>query len=67
MILKENLIFFSVNCNTLCTREFRPVCGSDGKTYDTACWLDAENCEKGTSVKIAKQGACETDTNEQSK
>ena len=61
MFLKANLIFFSVNCNTGCTREFRPVCGNDGRTYNTACVLDAENCKKGTSVKIHKQGACETD------
>ena len=61
------MIFFSVNCNTGCTREFRPVCGSDGRTYNNACILDAENCKEGTSVKIAKQGACESNTNEQSK
>ena len=59
MTLKTNLVFFSVNCNTGCTREFLPVCGSDGKTYNNACVLDAENCKKGTSVRIAKQGACQ--------
>ena len=57
LILKANL--FSVNCNTGCTREFRPVCGNDGRTYNNACVLDAENCKEGTLVKIAKQGACQ--------
>ena len=40
------------------------MCGSDGRTYSTACVLEAKNCKEGTSVKVAKQGACETNTND---
>ena len=43
------------------------MCGSDGKTYRSRCDLRGDNCEKGTSVEVAKRGACENDANEQSK
>lgn len=36
----------------LCTMEFAPVCGCDGKTYATACVAGR------SSVSVAKTGAC---------
>merc|ERR1712173_406131 len=29
----------------MCTRDYRPVCGSDGKTYGNRCSLQYANCE----------------------
>src|SRR3989344_3117755 len=37
-----------------CTEEWRPVCGTNGRTYPNACFAKADN------MTVAKMGACES-------
>ena len=36
-----------------------PVCGSDGITYWTLCWLEFEKCEGKPDLTVAYQGECQ--------
>lgn len=46
------------DCNeVICTREFNPMCGNDGKTYNNPCLLEAAaQCEHG--LVMAYKGSC---------
>ncbi|EDO38471.1 predicted protein, partial [Nematostella vectensis] len=48
------------NCPKACTREYRPVCGTDGKTYPNPCILEMKACKPENMDKLqwAHDGPC---------
>ncbi|KAG6450649.1 serine protease inhibitor dipetalogastin [Manduca sexta] len=42
-----------------CTRNYRPVCGSDGNTYNNECLLNCERHNNKRELTVAKQGSCD--------
>ncbi|XP_069683184.1 turripeptide Ici9.2-like isoform X1 [Periplaneta americana] len=54
-------------CVRRCTKEYAPVCGSDGITYNNACILRSENECHHRDVRVEYEGVCvQTSTMSQS-
>jgi coxsackievirus/adenovirus receptor len=46
------------DCKIFCTREYNPVCGSDGKTYPTACVMKSFACQQRKAITTLYHGKC---------
>lgn len=49
---------FADSYDCVCTREYNPVCASNGKSYSNECYFDCE-VEKNADLHIAHYGTCE--------
>lgn len=52
-------------CSQHCSEIYRPVCGLDNRTYDSACHLALETCLRGNSqprLGLLHQGVCGTNS-----
>ncbi|KAE8614784.1 hypothetical protein XENTR_v10008306 [Xenopus tropicalis] len=44
---------------TMCGNDYKPVCGTDGESYDNECWLCAVRLQQNTSIDIKYGGPCD--------
>jgi len=45
-------------CQMACTLDYRPVCGSDNKTYGNLCALKADACMLKKNISVLYEGEC---------
>uniref|UniRef100_A0A674B6T3 SPARC related modular calcium binding 1 n=1 Tax=Salmo trutta TaxID=8032 RepID=A0A674B6T3_SALTR len=52
------IVILETHCGIICSRtQGKPVCGSDGRSYDTGCDLQRARC-KDRSLTLAHRGRC---------
>ena len=46
-------------CDLKCSREFKPFCGSNSKTYNNDCLKKEDECRTGSQINVTRAGPCE--------
>ena len=50
---------FADPCDLKCSREFKPFCGSNSKTYNNDCLKKEDECRTASQIDVVKAGPCE--------
>ena len=48
------------SCPRICTADYNPVCGTDGRTYSNECQMRVTACSQGMMIKIKSRGKCKS-------
>ena len=52
------LDLFTEKCPEFCTEHFKPLCGSDGKTYSNECEFQVAKCGSKEDLEVKYDGEC---------
>ncbi|CAL4082877.1 unnamed protein product, partial [Meganyctiphanes norvegica] len=60
-VMDERLVPQCVRCPTVCPEpapKSRPICGQDGKIYESSCHLKLSQCKQGRAILRSYKGPC---------
>ena len=58
-LIKIHIFFLADPCDLKCSKEFKPFCGSNSKTYNNDCLKKEDECRTASQIDVVKAGPCE--------